>query len=68
MLHRWLPFSYGVDAFRKAICGQGSLYTDVKVLAVYAMVCGVCSLVVFELRTVKIRQGKKCFTEKLKIG
>lgn len=57
-IHNFLPFSYTVDAFRKTICGAGSLYVDVRFLVVLTLIFSIASLLVYESRAVKIRQGK----------
>ena len=57
-IHNFLPFSYTVDAFRKAICGQGSFREDIIFLLIFAAVFSVASFTVFERRAAKIRQGK----------
>ncbi len=57
-IHNFLPFSYTVDAFRKTICGVGSLYVDIRFLVVLTLIFSVASALVYESRASKIRQGR----------
>lgn len=60
-IHKYLPFTYTVEAFRKTICGSGDLTGDLWILGGLVVVFSLLSLLVFQIRTAKIRKGKPLF-------
>ncbi len=57
-IHKWLPFSYTVDGFRKTICGSGSLKAEIIVLAALAVIFTVLTLWMFQIRARLEKKGK----------
>lgn len=66
LVHKWLPFSYGVDAFRETISTGGSIWFDVSRLAGYAVLFTILTVAIFAIRSQKIRHGKPVFSDRLK--
>lgn len=59
VLHKWVPFTYSVDAFRSAISGGQSVRSQVCVLFVISLVFTLLTILVFCVRAGKIRKDKK---------
>ena len=64
-IHRWLPFTYTVDAFRSTISGGESIRIPVIVLTAVAIVFIGLTILVFEKRAKNIRENKKGFSDYL---
>ncbi len=62
-VHKWLPFSYSVDAYRAAISGAGTIYMDVWKLWLYAIVFTLATIIIFTLRTRRIKANKSTFMD-----
>ncbi|MBE6720487.1 MAG: YhgE/Pip domain-containing protein [Ruminococcaceae bacterium] len=56
IIHPFMPFTYGVDAFRSTLSTGNSLVTDVMVFAGIIVVCGVLTLLTYDLRQIKLRR------------
>ena len=57
-LHDWVPFTYTVTAFRRAICGGESVRGCLVYLAVWLAVFTLLTIVVFAVRARRIRAEK----------
>ena len=57
-LHGWVPFTYTVQAFRSAICGGTDITGCLAYLAVWLVVFTILTLVLFQVRTRRIRRGQ----------
>ena len=66
LVHKWLPFSYGVDAFRETIATGGSIWFDVSRLAGYAVLFSLLTIAIFVIRSQKIRRGKPTIADRIK--
>lgn len=64
-IHKWLPFSYTVNAFRSTISGGESITATIIVLSLLFAVFTVLTLLVFQIRTFKIKRGKRVMNELL---
>lgn len=62
-IHKYLPFSYTVDAFRKTIAGSGSISQAMTILVVLLVVFTILSILVFQIRAKKIKNGKPLLAE-----
>lgn len=58
-IHKWLPFSYAVDAFRGTISGNGSIAEVTIVLLSIAVIFTLLTIFMFSIRAKKIKNGKK---------
>ena len=58
-LHPYLPFSYTVDAFRKAISGAGGVTGELAVLGGIVIVFSLFALWVFQRRAKRLKEGKR---------
>ena len=58
MVHKYLPFSYAVDAYRKVIDGAGGIGGDLGVLLLVAGVFTVFTIILFSYRDIRIKAGK----------
>lgn len=58
IIHKFVPFTYTVDAFRSAISGGGSVRLELTVLVVLTIVFTSLTVVVFEIRTKRIKEEK----------
>ena len=57
-LHDWVPFTYTVTAFRRAICGGESVTGCLAYLAVWLVVFTLLTVLVFTVRARRIRAEK----------
>ena len=57
-LHDWVPFTYTVTAFRRAICGGGSVTGCLAYLAVWLVVFTLLTILVFTVRARHIKAEK----------
>ena len=57
-LHDWVPFTYTVTAFRRAICGGGSVTGCLAYLAVWLVVFTLLTILVFTVRARRIKAEK----------
>lgn len=57
-IHKWLPFSYTVDAFRATIAGGSRITSTVLVLVSITIVFTVLTVWMFQIRAVRIKKGK----------
>ncbi|MDF2843656.1 MAG: hypothetical protein K0R00_2082 [Herbinix sp.] len=64
-IHRFLPFSYGVEAFRSTISGGKSIVHDVTVLITIFLVFTGLTIVLFTLRTRNIRRNRLTMYDRL---
>ena len=62
-LHKWMPFTYTVDAFRSAISGGGSIATEMIVLCSIIVVFSGLTIIVFNIRGLKVKNNKKLIYE-----
>lgn len=58
-IHKWLPFSYTVDAFRATIAGGSKIGSAVLVLAVLTAVFTAMTIWIFQIRASRIKKGKQ---------
>ena len=58
-IHKWLPFSYTVDAFRATIAGGSRISSTVLVLVGLIIVFTVLTIWMFQIRAVRIKRGKQ---------
>lgn len=57
-IHKWLPFSYTVDAFRATIAGGSRISQTVLVLLGLIVVFTILTIWMFQIRAVRIKRGK----------
>ena len=62
IIHPFMPFTYGVDAFRSTLSTGNSLLQDISVFVGIIVVCGAITLLTYDLRQIKLR--KKAHLEK----
>ena len=62
-LHVYMPFTYTVDAFRSTIAGGSSVLTEILVLAAITVVFTLLTVIVFEIRGIKVSKDKKLIYE-----
>lgn len=67
-IHKYLPFSYTVEAFRNSISGAGYIYHAVVMLSVIFIVFTVLTVMVFQVRARRIKKGKPVLTDLLTGG
>ncbi|MDF2803252.1 MAG: smc 3 [Anaerocolumna sp.] len=67
-IHKYLPFSYTVEAFRNSISGAGYIYHAVVMLSVIFVVFTVLTIMIFQVRTRRIKKGKPVLTDLLTGG
>lgn len=58
-IHKWLPFSYAVDAFRGTISGNGNILEVTIVLMSIAVIFTLLTILLFNIRAKKIKNGRK---------
>ena len=56
IIHPFMPFTYGVDAFRSTLSTGNSLLTDISIFAGIIVVCGTLTLLTYDLRQIKLRR------------
>ena len=69
-IHKWLPFSYAVDAFRGTISGNGNILEVTIVLLSIAVIFTLLTIMMFNIRAKMIKNNKKGlydFIEKLSL-
>lgn len=66
LVHRWVPFSYAVDAFRSTIAGGTSIQFDVARLLLYAVGFAAATILLFSARSVRIKQNKPVLSDFIK--
>ena len=64
-IHRFLPFSYGVEAFRSTISGGKSIVHDVSVLMAIFLIFTGLTIILFTLRTRNIRRNRLTMYDRL---
>ena len=57
-IHKWLPFSYTVNAFRATIAGGSRISQTVLVLLGLIVVFTILTVWMFQIRAVRIKRGK----------
>jgi putative membrane protein len=67
-IHKFLPFSYTVEAFRSTISGGGSIKNAVIVLTTILVIFTVFTIQVFQVRAKRIRKGKPIIYDALEKG
>lgn len=58
-IHKWLPFSYAVDAFRGTISGNGNILEVTIVLLSIAVIFTLLTIMMFNIRAKMIKSNKK---------
>lgn len=58
-LHKYMPFTYTVDAFRSAISGGWDIVPEMIFLASLIVAFTILSIIVFTVRAIKIKHDKK---------
>ena len=58
-IHKWLPFSYAVDAFRGTISGNGNILEVTIVLLSIAIIFTILTIMMFNIRAKMIKNNKK---------
>lgn len=58
IIHPFMPFTYGVDAFRSTISTGNSLATDIAVFAGIFLVCSLLTCLVYEIRHLKSKKER----------
>ncbi|MBQ8980253.1 MAG: YhgE/Pip domain-containing protein [Eubacterium sp.] len=66
IIHPFMPFTYGVDAFRSTLSTGNSLMLDIAVFSGIIVVCGLLTLLTYDLRQIKLRK-KSQFEEQRKL-
>lgn len=62
-IHKFLPFSYTVDAFRSTISGGGNIKHAVMVLSFVFLIFTLLTIGVFQFRAKRIKENKPVLTE-----
>ena len=57
-IHKWLPFSYAVDAFRGTISGNGNILEVTIVLLSIAIIFTLLTIMMFNIRAKMIKNNK----------
>lgn len=58
-IHKWLPFSYAVDAFRGTISGNGNILEVTIVLLSIVIIFTLLTIMMFNIRAKMIKNNKK---------
>ncbi len=58
VLHKYVPFTYTVDAFRRTIAGSGSIRPCLMVLGGMFVVCTLLTIVSFVIKTKRLKDGR----------
>lgn len=56
IIHPFMPFTYGVDAFRSTISTGNSLTKDIIVFSAITIICIVLTCITYELRKIKLKR------------
>lgn len=67
-IHKFLPFSYTVEAFRSTISGSGSIKNAVIVLTAILVISTVLTILLFQVRAKRIKKGKPILYDVLEKG
>ena len=67
-IHKWMPFSYTVKAFRSTISGSGSISHYTIVLMSLTLIFVVLTIGLFEFRTYRIQKEKSNIYEFLEVN
>lgn len=59
IIHPFVPFTYGVDAFRSTVSTGNSLTKDIVVLLGITIVCSILTAITYEVRRVKLKKQKR---------
>lgn len=59
IIHPFVPFTYGVDAFRSTVSTGNSLTKDIVVLLGITIVCSILTVITYEVRRVKLKKQKR---------
>lgn len=59
IIHPFVPFTYGVDAFRSTVSTGNSLTKDIVVLLGITVVCTILTAITYEVRRVKLKKQKR---------
>lgn len=59
IIHPFVPFTYGVDAFRSTVSTGNSLTKDIVVLLGITVVCSILTVITYEVRRVKLKKQKR---------
>lgn len=62
-IHKFLPFTYTVDGFRSTIAGGTSITKECLILFALLIIFTLCTVLIFQFRTRRIRAGKKCILD-----
>ncbi|MCH1983503.1 YhgE/Pip domain-containing protein [Ruminococcus sp. OA3] len=62
-IHKFLPFTYTVDGFRSTIAGGTSITKECLILLALLLIFTICTVLIFQFRTRRIRAGKKCILD-----
>ena len=60
-LHKYVPFTYSVRAFRSTISGGISIWASLKVLITLTLIFTALTIVLFEYRANRIKKNEKIF-------
>lgn len=67
-IHKFLPFSYTVEAFRSTISGSGSIKNAVIVLTAILVISTVLTILLFQVRAKRIKKDKPILYDVLEKG
>lgn len=67
-IHKFLPFSYTVEAFRRTISGGGSIMNAVIVLTTIFVISTALTILLFQVRAKRIKKGKPILFDVLEKG
>lgn len=67
-IHKFLPFSYTVEAFRSTISGSGSIKNAVIVLTAILVISTVLTILLFQVRAKRIKKDKPILFDVLEKG
>ena len=60
-IHKYVPFTYTVNAFRSAISGGTNIGSELRVLVTLAIIFMVLTVMLFVYRANRIKMGKPIF-------
>ncbi|MCQ2491420.1 MAG: YhgE/Pip domain-containing protein [Lachnospiraceae bacterium] len=58
VIHKYVPFTYTVDAFRRTIAGSGSIKPALLVLGGMCIICTLLTILSFVVKTKRMGEGK----------